>query len=103
MLLAGAACRGPVAPIGDDAYVDVMSRLLVADTRLFDPALVDSAKAAILAEWSVSGEDLVEYSRIWGPDSEKMAELWERIGTLVDSLAAIEAESLRDNPGSGGP
>jgi len=32
-----------------------------------------------------------------------MAELWERIGTLVDSLAAIEAESLRDNPGSGGP
>jgi hypothetical protein len=97
-----AACGGPSAPIGDDLYVEVMSRLSIIEARLLDSASTDSARAAVLREMGVSAEDLIEYSRVFGGDVEKMAELWERIPIIADSIEAAEAEELFDDtPGSG--
>ena len=96
------ACTGPTAPIDDDLYVEVMSRLSVVEARIVDAARTDSARAAVLRETGVSAEDLLEYTRVFGGDVEKMAELWERIRVVSDSIEAAEAEALlHDTTGSG--
>lgn len=79
-----------------------MSRLSIVEARFVDSAGTDSARAAVLRETGVSAEDLIEYSRIFGSDVEKMAELWERIRVTADSIEAAEAEAMFDDtPGTG--
>ena len=83
-------CSAPVGPIGDDVYVEVMSRLAHVHAQFIDPARADSARRAVLDEIGIAPQDLVGFAVVFGGDPEKMLWLHERIRARVDSLDALD-------------
>lgn len=101
LVLAGAAGCGPDGdapdelPVRDSVYVEVMARLALVDSALGPPAYLrelgipsDSARALVLAEWNVQGEELVEFARTRGSEPGAMKDIWERVRERSDSLEA---------------
>ncbi len=98
-------CGAPVGPIGDDAYVEIMSRLAHVHAQFIDPTRADSARRAVLAEAGIAPQDLVGFAEMFGGDPEKMLRLHERIRARVDSLDALDREAppaVGENPTESG-
>lgn len=97
LVAVGAACAGPErteAPVSEDVYVEVMSRL-AAVRRASDPgrhsdpvprSRADSLRRAVLREHGVDRAELKEFARVVGDEPERMRGLWTRIAARVDSL-----------------
>jgi len=94
----GAACAGPErseAPVAEDVYVEVMSRLAAihaaADSgRAAEPltrARADSLRSEVLRDHGVTRSDLEAFARVVGDEPGRMKALWERIGAAADSLS----------------
>ena len=88
-----AVCNREFEGLEPDVYVEVMARLSHASARFFNATRVDSARAVVLEEFGVSGDDLVAFSERYGDDPAFMTELWQRIQIRFDSL---QAELERD-------
>lgn len=94
----GAACAGPErseAPVAEDVYVEVMSRLAAihaaADSgRVAEPlsgARADSLRSEVLRDHGVTRSELKAFARVVGDEPRRMKALWERIGAATDSLS----------------
>ena len=104
-VLAG-GCGEPAGGLNDDTYVEVMARLNYARERYANTAEDDSARAAVLHEFGVSGEQITAFAERHGGDPQRMSRLWERIRREVEALHGIEppesqADGAGNRPGEG--
>ncbi len=93
-----AACGGDLV-LPERTYVDVMARLNAAHSALFRDIQKDSARTAILAEFGVSEEDLLEFARVHGEDVPRMRRLWQAIRYEVDLLEGVAQVESPDAEG----
>ena len=101
-----AGCGAPAGGLDDDTYVEVMARLNYARERYANTAEDDSARAAVLHEFGVSGEQIAAFAERHGSDPQRMNRLWERIRREVEALHGIEppesrADGAGNRPGEG--
>ena len=96
---AGGGCGEPAGGLDDDAYVAVMARLNYARERYANTAEEDSARAAVLAEFGVSGGQIEAFTERHGDDPQRMSRLWDRIHHEVEVLHGVApAASQTDDP-----
>ena len=93
LLLAAAAAAGgcgePAGGLDDDTYVAVMARLNYARERYQNTAEDDSARAAVLAEFGVSGGQIEAFTERHGDDPQRMSRLWDQILREVEVLHGV--------------
>ncbi|WP_419166338.1 hypothetical protein [Candidatus Palauibacter sp.] len=99
-LLAG-GCGDRVGSLDEDTYVQVMAHLNYARERYANTAEDDSARAAVLEEFGVSGPQVEEFTSRHGSDPQLMNRLWERIRREVEVLHGVQPpESQADDAGN---
>lgn len=79
-------------PVTDEAYVQIMTDLLLLDVRPLEgdslaerEARTDSARLAIVSGHGLTGDDILEFARIRGAEASHMERLWEEITHRFDS------------------
>ncbi|WP_419948528.1 hypothetical protein [Candidatus Palauibacter sp.] len=97
-------CGDPAGGLDDDTYVAVMARLNYARERYANTVEDDSARASVLDEFGVSGEQIESFTERHGRDPQRMARLWERIRREVDILHGVpppesQADGEDNRPG----
>ena len=97
-------CGERAGGLDDDTYVALMARLNYARERYANTAADDSARAAALDEFGVSGEQIEAFTERHARDPQRMARLWERIRREVDALHGVpppesEADGAGNRPG----
>ena len=97
-------CGEHAGGLDDDTYVALMARLNYARERYENTAQDDSARAAVLDAFGVSGAQIEAFTARHGRDPERMARLWERIRREVDALHGVpppesQAGDARNGPG----
>lgn len=96
-----AGCGERAGGLDDDTYVALMARLNYARERYANTAEDDSARAAVLDEFGVSGDQIEAFTERHGRDPQRMARLWERIRRDVDALHGVPPpESQVDGAGN---
>ena len=100
--LALASC-GPEAadpyqgPVTDEAYIQVMTDLMLLDARPLKggspaerEARTDSAKLAIVERHGITGDEILEFARIRGAEASHMEVLWQEITHRFDSIRVAD-------------
>jgi hypothetical protein len=88
-----------VSPAGvrDEAYIQVMTELLLLDSRppaggtpQEREARADSVRGEILASHGVTAHEMLEFARVVGSDAGRMEGLWHRITQKYDSMRVAD-------------
>ena len=82
-------CGEPAGGLDDDTYVAVMARLNYARERYANTVEDDSARAAVLAEFDISGGQIEAFTERHGDDPQRMSRLWDRIHREVEVLHGV--------------
>jgi len=103
LAVALAACRADPSTatdspaLSDDTYVSVMVGLLLIDARPADAeteeerqAIMDSARAEVLATHDITARELVEFAELVGRDPGRMEDMWHRVTQAFDSTRSAE-------------
>ena len=101
MLMALAACSAEPEEqpslIEEDAYIEVMTRLMLFDASPLpgatpdeQQARADSARAEILAAQRVSAQEVLDFAAAVGSEAGRMEALWHEITQRYDSLRIVE-------------
>ncbi len=100
-LVAGGCGGGRASSLDEDTYVQVMAHLNYARERYANTAEDDSARAAVLEEFGVSGPQIEEFTSRHGGDPQRMNRLWEQIRREVEVLHGVQPpESQADDAGN---
>ena len=96
-LLLAAACQGEnvdgyQGPVSDEAYIQVMTELMLLDARPLKAASpaerearMDSARLAIVSRHGVTGEEVLEFAQVNGAEAGFMEGVWQEITHRFDS------------------
>lgn len=89
----GGSDRGAGGPLSDSVYVEVMARLVLLDPDMTSESEVplrglprDTARRRVLDRYGVEADQLLAFAEAEGRSPATMAELWQRIQELSDSL-----------------
>lgn len=102
--LAAGGCGAAAGGLDEDTYVRVMAQLNYARERYANTAEDDSARAAVLDEYGVSGAQIEAFNEQYGGDPQRMTRLWEQIRREVDALHGVpppesDADADGNRPG----
>ncbi|MCG8469985.1 MAG: hypothetical protein MJB57_17545 [Gemmatimonadetes bacterium] len=95
----GAGCTDASTGLDEDTYVEVVARLTWSRIRFMDTPRDDSLRAAVLQEFGVGGQELLDFAERHGEDVEKMERIWEAVRLRIEVLDGApipeSADSLR--------
>jgi len=88
LLIAGLTigCSDVSGGLDEETYVDVMARLSISRSHNVGTLADDSARASILAQFGLTGQELLDFAERFGDDVTRMDRLWDQIRDRVDSL-----------------
>ena len=86
---AAVGCGSSHRDLDEETYVQVMARLSWARAKYADTAEGDSVRAAALAEYGVTGQQIEEFVIALGDDPGRMHRLWEAIRMEVEVLDGV--------------
>ena len=96
----GAACADRPTVLAEETYIDVMAQLAWSRVRYMDTPADDSIRAAVLEEYGLSGDDLLDFADRHGRDVERMDRIWEAIRVRVGVLDGAPIPENQDQDGA---
>ena len=80
------SCGKPDTGLDEDCYIEVMAQLTLAHVRFMETPQEDSARASVLNDFSISGDELLEFAEVHGGDVVMMDRIWEEVRLRVATL-----------------
>lgn len=84
--MSAAACTGRPAELDEQTYIEVMAQLTWSRSRYMDTPADDSIRAAVLEEYGLSGDALMDFADRHGDEVVRMDRIWEEIRARVAVL-----------------
>ncbi len=82
-----AACSDDSTGLQEETYIDVMALLTWSRFRYADTPADDSVRAAVLDDYGLTGDELLDFAERHGGDVERMDRIWEAIRVRVEDLS----------------